>query len=90
MANINDLRNAGRNASQKTNDALRSKLERFNSKKISQLILELKKTTIKSSEVELLAQKITKATNKNKVILDVVNKGGNLAKEVIDIVTKII
>lgn len=90
MANINDLRKAGKNASQKTNAALQSKIERLNFDKVSQLISELKKTTIKSSEIEPLIQQITTATNKNKVILDVVNKGGNLANAVIDIVKKII
>jgi hypothetical protein len=88
MANINDLRNAGKSASQKTNAALQSKIERLSSDKVSQLISELKKSTVQSSEIEPLIQQITTATNKNKVLLDVVNKGGNLANTVIDIVAK--
>ncbi|MHB1106208.1 MAG: hypothetical protein ACYCZ2_07585 [Lutibacter sp.] len=90
MANIDDLRNAGKNATQKTNAALQSKIERLTSDKLSQIISELKKTTIQSSEIEPLIQQISTATNKNKIILDVVNKGGNLANAIIAIVTKFI
>lgn len=90
MANIDDLRNAGKNARQKTNAALQSKIERLTSDKVSQLISELKKTTIQSSEIEQLIQQISTATNKNKVILNVVDKGGNLANAIVDIVTKFI
>ncbi len=88
MATLDDLRNAGKNASQKTNVALQSKIEALTSDKISLLVTELKKTTVSSSEIESLMQDITKATDKNRVLLNVVDKGGELAAAIIKIVTK--
>lgn len=90
MADINELRKAGKNASKKTNIEFQSKIEKLTPDKVSQLISELKTTSIQHPEIGILTKQLSTATNKNEVILDVVNKGGNLANAIIAIITKFI
>lgn len=55
----------------------------------SQIINELKKSSVDTEEVAKLEQEINSATDKNKALANVLNKGGRVATAIADIIKKI-
>lgn len=80
--NLVELRKASREAAQKTNEELETKVQALSSNEAKSVIEKLLKLAIPEVEMNQLKEIVKKTTNKNLALLAVIQRCSSVAKEV--------
>ncbi len=85
---MSKLNEAAIHATNTTNAQFRDKINKLTNMNITELINQIKTSTLNEVEIKKLISEINVATDKNKKITELIERGGDVAKNLREIIGK--